>query len=303
MKKIFAFFLILILAFSLCACEKITEFGQNLKAEVTQMVQSGEVKNVFDDLGQTVEKIADEVKVHVDSSVSAVRDEVVSHFPEEDANYTHAASAEVPADGIREIEISWISGNIHVETYSGSVIRFSESSKAMLSGEQQMRYEVEKDGDLKILCCAKRLFNGTIPDKTLTVRIPSSLRLEELKIGCVGADTEILNLTADKIKIESVSGKLQTRNTVSDKFEFETVSGNAVLDGITVKEEMDLESVSADIDMKLSPDFTGFTLKKEGIDAEFMSDLPLTSSEKTQVYGDGSVELEFESISGSLHIA
>lgn len=41
--------------------------------------------------------------------------------------------ASLPADGIREIEIEWIAGEVEIECYDGSEIVFSETSAEQLS--------------------------------------------------------------------------------------------------------------------------------------------------------------------------
>lgn len=208
--------------------------------------------------------------------------------------------ASLPVDGIREIEIEWIAGEVEIECYDGSEIVFSETSAEQLSERQTMRYLV-KDGELEIRCCESKTVQ--LPEKTLTVQIPASLIVDELEADVVSASLTARGVQAREIKLESVSGNICADGLTAEKLQIDTVSGIAEILRCDVARKLEIDTVSGNAAMQLAASATGFTLKFDTVSGSVHCDVPVTTSRKSMVYGDGSLEIEMESVSGSFKIS
>lgn len=208
--------------------------------------------------------------------------------------------ASLPVDGIREIEIEWIAGEVEIECYDGSEIVFSETSAEQLSERQTMRYLV-KDGELEIRCCESKTVQ--LPEKTLTVQIPASLIVDELEADVVSASLMARGVQAREIKLESVSGNICADGLTAEKLQIDTVSGIAEILRCDVARKLEIDTVSGNAAMQLAASATGFTLKFDTVSGSVHCDVPVTTSRKSMVYGDGSLEIEMESVSGSFKIS
>ncbi|MGN1068429.1 MAG: DUF4097 family beta strand repeat-containing protein, partial [Christensenellales bacterium] len=149
--------------------------------------------------------------------------------------------ASLPVDGIREIEIEWIAGEVEIECYDGSEIVFSETSAEQLSERQTMRYLV-KDGELEIRCCESKTVQ--LPEKTLTVQIPASLIADELEADVVSASLTARGVQAREIKLESVSGNICADGLTAEKLQIDTVSGIAEILRCDVARKLKIDTVS-----------------------------------------------------------
>ena len=208
--------------------------------------------------------------------------------------------ASLPVDGIREIEIEWIAGEVEIECYDGSEIVFSETSAEQLSERQTMRYLV-KDGELEIRCCESKTVQ--LPEKTLTVQIPASLIADELEADVVSASLTARGVQAREIKLESVSGNICADGLTAEKLQIDTVSGIAEILRCDVARKLKIDTVSGNAAMQLAASATGFTLKFDTVSGSVHCDVPVTTSRKSMVYGDGSLEIEMKSVSGSFKIS
>ncbi len=208
--------------------------------------------------------------------------------------------ASLPADGIREIEIEWIAGEVEIECYDGNEIVFSETSAEQLSERQTMRYLV-KDGELEIRCCESKTVQ--LPEKTLTVQIPASLIADELEADVVSASLTARGVQAREIKLESVSGNICADGLTAEKLQIDTVSGIAEILRCDVARKLEIDTVSGNAAMQLAASATGFTLKFDTVSGSVHCDVPVTTSRKSMVYGDGSLEIEMESVSGRFKIS
>ena len=208
--------------------------------------------------------------------------------------------ASLPVDGIREIEIEWIAGEVEIECYDGSEIVFSETSAEQLSERQTMRYLV-KDGELEIRCCESKTVQ--LPEKTLTVQIPASLIADELEADVVSASLTARGVQAREIKLESVSGNICADGLTAEKLQIDTVSGIAEILRCDVARKLKIDTVSGNAAMQLAASATGFTLKFDTVSGSVHCDVPVTTSRKSMVYVDGSLEIEMESVSGSFKIS
>lgn len=178
--------------------------------------------------------------------------------------------------------------------------------------------------------------------KNLTIFLPADSNLQVLHVEGVSADTEISHLTCRMLHAETVSGRLAltdcetstiTLSSVSGQvvlndckvpeLDVESVSGEIVLQHCHVAGLLELESVSGSftIDLTTTPvhvemntvsgtatlclpeDTAGFRVSMSSISGDADIDFADGSwAGKSFRYGNGSADIQFESISGDLSV-
>lgn len=163
-------------------------------------------------------------------------------------------AAQVPSNGITEIEIEWVGGSVSVSNapYDGDTIAISETSEQALTDAQKLRYTV-KGNKLTISYCEKTVHAWdwldidrlSMPKKSLTVQMPAGT-LPELEINGVSADIEVRGVAFDELDVESVSGDISVSDVTGRKLSVQTTSGKGVVSGADVT-KLNLESTSGDM--------------------------------------------------------
>lgn len=180
------------------------------------------------------------------------------------------------------------------------------------------------------------------PQKQLIVYIPASLLnggLDQFTVSGVSNSLEVSNLTLADATFDAVSGSISITDCAFDRLDLENVSGTIESSGcsgtkITVNSisgnteigggfsEYQLNSVSGSINAEaydavdginaetVSGAITistggnyGFTATVDTVSGEFSSgSLPVSVQNGKYVYGDGSVKLDFETVSGNITV-
>lgn len=179
----------------------------------------------------------------------------------------------------------------------------------------------------------------SVKSKTIVVEIPRNAITNYISINTAGADIEFDNINTDTLTINSfsgnanidtvkssyisvnnVSGKNKLSNITSDQFELNCVSGDAEVEGNI--DTIYLNSVSGDLDYStyslstnlisintVSGDTTitlpknsGFTVINSSLSGEIKSGFDGRQIDEHYIYGDGSIEIELNSVSGSINI-
>lgn len=179
----------------------------------------------------------------------------------------------------------------------------------------------------------------SVKSKTIVVEIPRNAITNYISINTAGADIEFDNINTDTLTINSfsgnanidtvkssyisvnnVSGKNKLSNITSDQFELNCVSGDAEVEGNI--DTIYLNSVSGDLDYStyslstnlisintVSGDTTitlpknsGFTVINSSLSGEIKSGFDGRQIDEHYIYGDGSIEMELNSVSGSISI-
>ena len=243
----------------------------------------------------------------------------------------------VPAEGITELDLSWTSGDVTVQSWSGDSIRLEEDSEVELTEDYRLLYTVE-GGELKVRFDGQPNRNVTWR-KVLLVWLPEALAqsLAKLDAATVSAEVTVLDLTAAELDIETVSGGVYARggfgeldfSTVSGdmtletnetfRLDAETTSGSACLSGTfgeldfsTVSGDMtletnetfrlDAETTSGSVCLRL-PDTMGLTLDFASTSGEIRSqkmDHPFAGKKGRLTLGDGASFAEISTTSGCL---
>ena len=179
----------------------------------------------------------------------------------------------------------------------------------------------------------------SVKSKTIVAEIPRNAVTNYISINTAGADIEFDNINTDTLTINSfsgnanidtvksssisvnnVSGKNKLSNITSDQFELNCVSGDAEVEGNI--DTIYLNSVSGDLDYStyslstnlisintVSGDTTitlpknsGFTVINSSLSGEIKSGFDGRQIDEHYIYGDGSIEMELNSVSGSISI-
>ena len=239
---------------------------------------------------------------------------------ENEAAYT-VGSGEVAADGITQLSIEWLSHNVTVEYYDGDTIAFSEPEQG--NSDHQLRWLLSGN-ELKIKYCKsglKWLKNNDFNNKDLTVYLPIGFSFNEMDIETVSGNITLKDVTANIVELETVSGNITVGGEYTDftaesvsgnisasgSFTYiasETVSGISEINAVTKPIKIECETVSGICKVDIPEDISGFTINYETVSGDILTnDFLVTRPEKrTLVYGDGSLTIEFDSVSGNFEI-
>ena len=224
----------------------------------------------------------------------------------------------VPAEGVTELDLSWVSGGVTVQPWNGESILLEENSEVELSEDYRLVCTVE-DGALDVRFDAKPGRNVTWR-KLLTVWLPEALAesLGKLDAETVSAEVTVLDLTAAELDIETVSGGVYARGSFP-RADVSTTSGSAYLSGgfgeldfssvsgdVTLETDnafrLDAETTSGSVCLRL-PEDMGLTLDFDSVSGEIRSqkmDHPLAGKKGHLVLGDGASFADVSTTSGCL---
>lgn len=221
----------------------------------------------------------------------------ITGYSYSDSELYSVGNGSVKTDGIKKIDISWVSDSVKLSTHSGNEIIISETNSDKLKEEDKLRY-MEKDGVLYIKFYAPRgLFSfSRFSDtkKNLTILIPENYAdmLDSLKIDTVSADINIEKVTSQKMKLYTVSGDInQLSETALDNITASSTSGKIKINA-KVK-HTDLNSTSGDISFNGEAD----NLKCNSTSGEAEINAIINSGDFNSTSG----EIEFTGIADNLN--
>ena len=205
-----------------------------------------------------------------------------------------------PAEGITGLDLSWTSGDVTVQPWSGDSIRLEEDSEVELTEDYRLLYTVE-GGELKVRFDGQPNRNVTWR-KILIVWLPEALAesLAKLDAATVSAEVTVLDLTAAELDIETVSGGVYARGGFGE-LDFSTVSGDMTLE-TNETFRLDAETTSGSVCLRL-PDTMGLTLDFASTSGEIRSqrmDHPFAGKKGRLTLGDGASFAEISTTSGCL---
>ena len=145
----------------------------------------------------------------------------------------------------------------------------------------------------------------------------SDLQTQEMKIDTVSGGVLLNNVAGNSLKIDEVSGEVTCRDTKLSSLDCDTVSGstsfsgslenlnyNAISGNVKIECDQQLRQIHTDtVSGSLAvtmPEGTGFTAKMDSVSGSFSSDFPLVIKEDQRIYGDGSADYSFDSVSGDV---
>lgn len=260
---------------------------------------------------------------------------------EDDAGYSGdgSGSYQIPAAGIENLDIEWISGRVELQIWDGEEIYIAETSKRQLNEKNSLRYKVSGD-TLKIRFRKNGILFGSLPEKDLQLMLPKRLAqaLKKVQVDAVSAKIEVNDLQAEEMHYETTSGAIHLLGAGAKEIEVDTVSGYldleaaqaAEVDISTVSGETQLEGafgvihasgVSGQIRVQSSvcpdrvsastvsggitlviPENEGFSVSFDRVSGEFSSDFPITLNEGEGSYKNGGADFNVDTVSGNFSI-
>ncbi len=220
-------------------------------------------------------------------------------------NFTYSAA------DINSVSVNWIAGKVTIVESDNETLSVSES-KTDLKVEEQIHYLIE-NGQLTIHFQEsgyKSLINISGPDpKDLTVEIPVGVTLD---VNLIASDLYMGTLSSETFEVATVTGNVTVDAASAKSVKAETVSGNITINKIK-SPTITVETVSGAVNLNVlsanSIDATsvsgGITLSLNGMGARV--DFETTSGsyhqkDNSYLIGDGSVNIDVETVSGSLSI-
>lgn len=123
----------------------------------------------------------------------------------------------------------------------------------------------------------------------------------DLNIENVSGYVNCTELSAEKIDAETVSGNVEIMGSVKE-LDIESVSGTVYYcSNSTAPDSADVSTVSGEIKFEI-PDNDGFNIEFDSVSGNVTSDFPLTISSGNQIYGNGTRNYDFETVSGNVYI-
>ncbi len=235
----------------------------------------------------------------------------------------YAAGGATLTQTISNLDIEWTLGSVEILHGDVEGITFSETAKVSLSERTSLHYWL--DGETLRIHYAQSstgIHFGAMPSKALTVTLPRDCTLTILDLEVISTDVFLREVGAQTIEVDNVSGEIEaTMSALTKRMEMESVSGNVTLTNCQAEhlevdstsgnvhietqatpKEGSIENVSGNVTMTFIEGTAGFTLEVETVSGTFYSALPMTSSGKKHVYGDGSHSLEIETTSGNVRL-
>ena len=211
------------------------------------------------------------------------------------------------AEGFSSIEIDWIAGDIKIVQRTDGhphAIRIDEEfPKAMKQEEYaQLSFKTRiKDGKLSVKYAKS---GAKIPNnfqKTLIVEIPPSIELDSIEVDTVSANVTITEISVRELSVDTVSGAISMSDTATHGISVDTVSGNATISRCTFS-EVEFDSVSGDAEIVFA-EAVGFRCKFETVSGRFVDGFGAEKNGGVYTYGDGSVRINADTVSGNVTLS
>lgn len=220
-----------------------------------------------------------------------------------DAKYYVMGGSTFAASDVSELNIDWVSGTVTIEAYDGTEVAISETSEDALTDSTTMHYYLESDGTLNIRfgIPGMKAQGENLPDKNLLVRVPRTLRLDEVEMNGLGRSIQMDSVRCSTLEMNSVSRQITLNECEIKDIEVNSVSTNVEATFSKMPEDIELNNVSGST-LLYVPEDAGITLEYNGLVSNFYSELPVARKGKNKVIGNGACEIECNSVSGELAI-
>lgn len=184
----------------------------------------------------------------------------MNSYPDADA-YT-VGNGSVPAAGISEIEVHWISGSVDIAVCDGDKITITEADN--IDNDYKLRYYANGSRLIIQFCKSGMTHMFNTPNKNLRLEVPSSIAviLSKLNVDTVSSSTTVNSISAAKMIFDSTSGDFNLSNISTTELSIDTTSGEAVLNNVTA-DTFDYNSTSGSL--------TATNLSAAGIDFDSTS--------------------------------
>lgn len=230
----------------------------------------------------------------------------------------------IPANGVRELSIDWLAGDIIIEPYDGTDIILEETSSGAFNEDNSLDYTFQTN-ELKISYCSTQvglsMSNSELDtSKELHILLPNTIKLGDLSVDSASSNVSIQGVSPRELEVSTVSGNLDVTNAVIGGLSFDSTSGSATITDSNVQ-EIEMDSVTGSLDaavmvcpMEVSFDTTSgdatltlpadsqFRLTLDTASGQINSDFQGVYRGNTYMVGTGFGEFEVDSVSGSVNI-
>lgn len=293
---IFLIVMVLILIFGFQVVKNITSESSEPVSIGAETILNGIINEVKEEIFDVADDFETSVK---DGKIMIGKEWEKDHF-----HFDNAVSEDgmyhVDSDGISNIDLEWVAGDILIITEDRDDIEFCEE----YDGKHPLHYGVKNDTLYIYFVDTFEKSRINVKEKSLTVRIPEVLgeSLKEFDISTVSSNCRTSGNIGRKLDLETVSGELLI-DSPCQEFKAESVSGYIEYTADVCPYKFEAESVSGDIFVRLTSD-SDFSLEFETVSGKLDSDLNLVKVEKDHyIHGNGIAEFEVETTSGNLKIS
>lgn len=228
--------------------------------------------------------------------------ETTTKVPSSSAQSGTPGANSADASSISKISVEWGSGNINVSYYDGTEIQYDDGLDANDDCALVSRIE---NGELKIYFQRNGISNIK-EQKDLQINIPNSMTLREFDIECGSGNITVNGISASSIELHSASGDINATGAFTS-IDVETNSGNAqVTNTSETINKIDANSTSGNITITIPQSLKGFYMEYETVSGSISNDFGAqtngSSRNGTVTYGNGSTQIEVETVSGSFSL-
>ncbi len=236
---------------------------------------------------------------------------------------TDLSSGTFSAQELDSIEINWASGRISLSP--NDRLTDTITVREVAPSEDTRKMNLKHSGRTLQIDFAKtpiKLFGiSTFADATkdLYIEVPSDWYCEELVIDSASTPVHISHMEIEEVEFNLASGDLNMDACKVKSLTVDAASGTLNFNGEL--QELECDAASADCNIHLSnspkkiecnsasgdlvlslPEDCGFSCEQNGLNVDFNSDFPTTIQDSRHVYGNGSCQINFDTLSGSLSI-
>lgn len=238
---------------------------------------------------------------------AAMQNSAVTTLPSDNSSQGSAhggtqSANSADASAINKISVEWGSGNINVSYYDGTEIQYDDGLDANDDCALVSRIE---NGELKIYFQRNGISNIK-EQKDLQINIPNSMTLREFDIECGSGNITVNGISTSSIELHSASGDINATGAFTS-IDVETNSGNAqVTNTSETINKIDANSTSGNITITVPQSLSGFYMEYETVSGSISNDFGAqtngSSRNGTATYGNGSTQIEVETVSGSFSL-
>lgn len=217
-------------------------------------------------------------------------------FHYDDGEGYNVGSGDASADEIQKIDVEWVSGSIVIDYYGGDKIRFDEPEQS--NSDYALRSRTDGN-ELQIKYCKSGITD--LPSKGLCILLPQGFPLDKLNIESVSSPVTINDIAIKALDIKTVSGKI-TANGCFEVIDIDNMSAAANIKTAIAPKIIDIDTMNGNAKIIVPPDIAGFKLNFNSMSGNYeLNNFDLNSYSKSGgVWGDGSLKIDYDSMSGNL---
>lgn len=212
-------------------------------------------------------------------------------------------SAKVCVAPVKELSIDWMYDSVTIVAYDGKDVEFSETADKPLNDSTMMYYSFGHDGELNITFGKPgvKLNNKELPHKRLLVRVPRTLKLDEIEINGLGHTFRMDSVLCEHLELNNVANRIVLNECEVEEIEVNSVSSDVEATFSRMPDDIELNNVSGSTVLYV-PEDAGMTVEMAGVNDDFYSELPGKGKGRKKVIGNGACNIECNSLSGNLAI-